>query len=68
MELDEAIKYAKKRKATGEDEAPMEFFKELNDDSKEEVLGIIHKWWEEERIEREMLATRVIMIFKKKDS
>ena len=48
-ELTEIIKNIKRRKAPGPDETPMEIFKEMDEDNKEEVRNILNDWWREEK-------------------
>ena len=55
----------KRGKTPGPDEMPMEFFKELEQDTMALVLGILNEWWCNENIPREILRARVVLIFKK---
>ena len=40
-----ALKKLKRRKAPGPDETPMEIFKEMNEETRQEILNITNKWW-----------------------
>ena len=60
------LKKAKRRKATGPDEIPIEFFKEMDDDNLQELLNALNKWWrEEEEIPDDFLKARIFLLYKK---
>ena len=64
-ELISVVKKAKRRKAAGPDEVPMEIIKEMDDDNKELILELLNQWWENEEIPKEQLQARIALIFKK---
>ena len=43
----------------------MDIFKEMDEEGRREVLGLLNLWWKEENIPVDMLRARVVMIFKK---
>ncbi len=67
-ELKMVIKKLKRRKAPGPDEIPTDFFKEMDEDTREEIRELLNKWWREEDIPEEELEARVVMIYKKGDT
>ena len=66
-EVRQYIRKTKRRKATGPDEIPIEFFKEMldNDGSIRQLTAALNIWWnEKEEIPDDMLQARVVLIFK----
>ncbi len=43
-------------------------FKEMDQESREDVLGILNMWWREENMPEEMLRARVVLLYKKGDT
>ena len=68
IKLEEVRNYqkkAKRRKAPGPDEIPVEFYKEMNDENLQEIVDQLNKWWkEEEEIPDEMLEARIFCYLK----
>ena len=67
-ELRAILKKFKRRKAPGPDEVPMEFFKEMDDDTLAFVMGTLNDWWARRHIPEEALKARVVFLYKKGDS
>ncbi len=70
-EIKKYLKKAKRRKAPGlgphpEEEIPIEFIKELDDDNLEIIRTCLEQWWEDEHIPDEFLEARVALIYKKR--
>lgn len=59
------IRKLKRRKATGPDEIPVEFIKEMTEENMREVLNILNQWWRDEELPPDTLQSRIVMIFKK---
>ena len=62
------IENAKRSKAPGPDEIPIEFYKELGGNQKLQLLELLNDWWQNENMPKEVLRARVVLIFKKGDS
>ena len=67
-EITKAIHRLRRRKATGLDEIPMEFFKEMDEEQMEKFRQLLNIWWTEENLPDETLMARVVLIFKKGDT
>ena len=66
-ELKDVIKDLKRHKAAGPDKIPAEFFKEMDQDSRRHVLGILNVWWDRGDMPETTLQARVVLIYKKGD-
>lgn len=64
-ELNAFLKRAKKRKACGPDEVPIDFFKLLELEARMIVLNICNYWWENGTFPNEKLKAYVASIYKK---
>eukprot|EP00973_Karenia_brevis_P061548 8559073-Karenia_brevis.AAC.1 len=67
-ELNWIIRRFKRHKTPGPDEVPIEVFKEMDEEHRIKVLNILNTWWDTEKIPKEELVARVVLIFKKGDS
>ena len=67
-EIKLTLRKFKRRKAPGPDEIPMEIFKEMDEENLEEIKEILNYWWNNEKIPKEQLRARVVLIYKKGDT
>ena len=59
------MKKAKRRKAPGPDEIPLDFFKELSEDNLQKIVDQLNEWWDENTdIPDDMLRARIFLLLK----